>query len=83
MTPNTPDQSPMARLRAFYAVPAKRGGRVEYTGGSSPQLGTILRAHGAQYLCIRLDGEELPRKFHPTWELRFLPEEELELGDDD
>jgi hypothetical protein len=54
-----------------YGVPAKRGGRVEYTGNGTPQLGTIRSARGA-HLNILLDGKKHARPFHPTWEIRYL-----------
>lgn len=61
----------MAYIRKTYNVPAKRGGRVEYTGDGTPERGTITSADGAQ-LCVRLDGLKRPAHFHPTWKLRYL-----------
>lgn len=62
----------MAWIRKTYGVPAKRGGRVAYTGDGKRELGTITGArHG--YINVRLDGEEHPGPFHPTWELHYLP----------
>jgi hypothetical protein len=58
-------------IRRIYAVPAKRGGRVEYTGEGHPELGTICGASGA-HLSIRLDGKKHTMPFHPTWKLRYL-----------
>jgi len=64
----------MQWVRDSYGVPAKRGGRVRYTGDQSPQLGTITGTrHGS--LRIRLDGEKRSVPFHPTWELEYLTEE--------
>lgn len=57
-----------------YGVPAKRGGRVEYTGDREPKLGTIMGATGA-HLTIRLDGEKYSHPYHPTWKLRYLTDE--------
>ncbi len=63
----------MQWVRDAYGVPAKRGGRVRYTGDKTPRLGTITAAdHG---LRIRLDGDKRSLPFHPTWELEYLPEE--------
>lgn len=59
-------------IRDTYGVPAKRGGRVEYTGEGRPEFGTIKSAHGG-YLRILLDGLKHPASFHPTWRLRYLP----------
>lgn len=61
----------MQSIRETYGVPAKRGGRVEYTGGKAPVLGRITSALGA-YLMIRLDGRSKSFPFHPEWELRYL-----------
>ncbi len=61
----------MAYIRKTYGVPAKRGGRVEYTGRGKPELGTICGAAGA-HLSIRLDGIKHTMTFHPTWKLRYL-----------
>ncbi len=63
-------------IRKSYGVPARRGGRVEYTGNGKPELGTITGASGA-HLRIRLDGLQQSSPFHPTWKLRYLPEERL------
>lgn len=60
-------------IRKTYGVPAKRGGRVRYTGAKEPQLGTIVATDGA-YLKIRLDGKKHALPYHPTWELEYLPE---------
>lgn len=61
----------MNRIRIMYGVPAKRGGRVIYTGGDEPREGTIKSARGC-YLKILLDGDKWPGTFHPTWELQYL-----------
>lgn len=63
-------------IRKNYSVPAKRGGRVEYTGGKTPEFGTIVGAREGR-LRIRLDGMEYthPLPFHPTYELRYLDAE--------
>ncbi len=60
-------------VRETYGVPAKRGGRVEYTGGAKPVLGTIVGASGG-HLSIRLDGGKHALPYHPTWKLRYLEE---------
>lgn len=41
-------------IRKMYGVPAKVGGRIEYTGGKTPCLGTITDARGG-HLRIKLD----------------------------
>jgi hypothetical protein len=67
----------MAYVRRYYSVPAKRGGRVEYTGCGRKELGTIRSARGAR-LMIQLDGVKHAMPFHPTWELRYLDAPALE-----
>lgn len=64
----------IAWVRKHYNVPAKVGGRVEYTGESKPQLGTICGTSGG-HLSIKLDGVKHSMPFHPTWKLRYLDDE--------
>ena len=63
----------MRYIRRHYGVPARRGGRVRYTGGPDglARLGTIRCSKG-QYLSILLDGDKIPGKYHPTWKLEYL-----------
>ena len=65
--------SDMEWVRKAYSVPAKRGGRVEYTGSGKSWLGTITSAQGGR-LRIRMDGQKRSRRFHPTWEILYLSE---------
>lgn len=71
----------LAWIRKNYRVPAKRGGRIEYTGERRSQLGTICGASGS-HLSIRLDGARHTTPFHPTWEIRYLDETAVTLTDD-
>lgn len=59
-------------IRKTYGIPAKRGGRVIYTGSGKIQQGTIKSAR-AGYLMILLDGDKWPKTFHPTWCLEYIP----------
>jgi hypothetical protein len=62
----------MDYIRRTYGVPAKRGGRVRYTGSKhADQLGTIVASRGC-YLRIRLDGKKHAGNYHPTWALEYL-----------
>lgn len=62
----------MDYIRRTYQVPAKRGGRVRYTGrAAGERFGTILSARGG-YLRIRLDGDKHAGTYHPTWKLEYL-----------
>lgn len=61
----------MEYIRETYGVPAKVGGRVLYTGGQTPEQGTIKAAKNAR-LMVQLDSKERPLPFHPTWKLEYL-----------
>lgn len=61
----------LSQISQQYSVPAKRGRRVLYSGGDRPKLGTICGASGAS-LTIRLDGETVSRRYHPTWNILYL-----------
>ena len=61
-------------IRKTYSVPARRGGRVEYTGEGRSEFGTIASASGG-HLNIRLDGVKHTLPFHPTWELKYLDDD--------
>lgn len=69
--------SGMEYIRRRYGVPAKRGGRVIYTGGKEPEGGTIKSARSGR-LRILLDGMTYthPLSFHPTYELTYLNAED-------
>ncbi len=62
-------------IRKTYRVPAKRGGRVEYTGDGCAEMGTIRSARGGR-LMIQLEGVRHTMPFHPTWRLRYLDDPE-------
>ena len=68
----------MEYVRKTYRVPARRGGRVVYTGYGRPVLGTIRSSRNG-HLNIQPDDEPRARKFHPTWELEYLPWTEREV----
>ena len=63
----------MGWVRKNYRVPAKRGGRIEYTGDGKPEFGTIRSASGG-HINVQLDGIKHTMPFHPTWEIRYLEE---------
>ena len=60
-------------IRDTYNVPAKVGGRVVYSGNGKDIGGVITGADG-KYLRIRLDGDKISCRFHPTWKLTYLEE---------
>lgn len=62
----------MDYIRSYYRVPAKRGGRIEYTGSNSKgRRGVITGSRGARLL-IRFDDDGRTYVFHPTWEIKYL-----------
>jgi hypothetical protein len=62
----------MAYIRGYYDVPAKRGGRIEYTASNGQKfVGTIKSADGA-HLRVLLDGHRSTSKLHPTWNVKYL-----------
>lgn len=61
----------MQTIRTTYGVPAKRGGRVEYSDNGTRKLGTIRSAQNG-YLRIQMDGCAHSAAFHPQWNLRYL-----------
>lgn len=58
-------------IRNYYSVPAKRGGRIRFTGFDAPREGKIVGAR-QQYLRVRFDGWKRPQTLHPTWEVTYL-----------
>lgn len=61
-------------IRKTYGVPAKRGVRIEYGGGSDgPRFGTITGASG-MHLMVKMDDRKDTAPFHPTWNIRYLTE---------
>jgi hypothetical protein len=61
----------MAYVRKYYGVPAKRGGRIEYTGGRTARQGVITSATNGR-INVRFDGDTFTSHMHPTWEIRYL-----------
>jgi len=62
----------MKYIREHYDVPAKRGGKVKYTGDiDCPHVGVIIGSRGA-YLRIRFPEWKHTGTFHPTWEIEYL-----------
>lgn len=68
----------MEYIRKAYDVPAKRGGRVEYTGEGTPEHGTITGADG-HYLRVRMDGTKYAGNYHPTWRMAYLKTANVEV----
>ena len=63
----------MKYIRDAYGVPAKRGGRVEYTDDKGEKFyGTIVSAK-LGYLRVKLDVLSNIDLFHPTWNIKYIP----------
>lgn len=62
-------------INRTYGLTLKRGSRVEYTGSKTgPKQGTVTKAADGR-VNILFDGETASvGPFHPTWELRQIPE---------
>jgi hypothetical protein len=61
----------MKYIRDTYKVPAKRGGRVIYSGNGKDVGGVITGTDGVR-LRIRLDGDKFSCRFHPAWKIKYL-----------
>lgn len=61
----------MKLVRKIYQVPAKRGGRVRYTGERKPQEGRIVSARDGR-LKIAMGKAGRRGWYHPTWEIEYL-----------
>lgn len=62
----------MQYIRDYYGVPAKRGGKIRYTGIlSTPREGKIVGSSG-QYLRVRFNGVKRLMTLHPTWQIEYL-----------
>lgn len=66
------DGSQAEYVRRYYDVPARRGGRIVFDGKPA----TVVGFADARLL-VRLDGEEETVPIHPTWEVEYLPAEEV------
>lgn len=72
-----PRENPTAQwIRRHYGVPAYKHRRIAYTGdpGKGRQLGTIVGFVSGGHLRIRLDGQRILLRSHPTWAMEYLPE---------
>jgi hypothetical protein len=63
----------MERIRDYYKVPAKRGGKIIYSGDGVPKKGTIKSAKSGR-LRVLLEGYKHLVTLHPTWEIEYLTE---------
>lgn len=66
--------SKIGKIRSMYGVPARIGGRIFFI--DHEKFGTIKSTNGT-HLRIRIDGESRSKCFHPTYNLIYLPTENL------
>jgi hypothetical protein len=65
-------------IRDTYGVPAKRGGRIRFTGNDGSEYpgegieGVIVGTRNAR-LRVRFDGSKRIESLHPTWMVEYLP----------
>lgn len=73
----TPD--PFEYIRSYYGVPAKKGQRIELTHQGKLRRATISGAHN-QYIKLKFDGDAkpFPGVFHPTDDVRYLTEADVQ-----
>jgi hypothetical protein len=66
----------MEYIRRRYCVPARRGRRVVYTGGSIHKNGTIVGSDGSR-LRVRMDDTNKIGTYHPSWEMQYIDDGQL------
>lgn len=62
----------MDQLRKAYDVPAKRGGRIEFTDTNGSVWRGIIRSERNARLRVTLDGLREISILHPTWNIKYL-----------
>jgi hypothetical protein len=62
----------MDQLRKAYDVPAKRGGRIEFTDSNGAKWRGIIRSSRYARLRVSLDGLRTISILHPTWNIKYL-----------
>lgn len=68
----TQSEQSLEYIRQYYNVPAHKGQRVRFLKDNATIVGG-----SNQYLILHFDGAEEPDngRFHPTWEIEYLEEE--------
>ena len=62
----------MEYIRKTYGVPAKRGGRIEFTDLYGAKWRGVIRSASDARLIVRLDGLRINSILHPTWNVQYL-----------
>ena len=63
----------MEDIRYKYGVPAKRGGRIEFTDSNGSKWRGTIRSARDSRLHVSLDGLRTISILHPTWQIKYLP----------
>lgn len=61
-------------IRKTYKVPAKRGRLVVYHAQDGDDIQGVIVGASGQYLRVRLGYNKHTSRFHPTWNLHYLPD---------
>jgi hypothetical protein len=62
-------------IRETYNVPAKRGGRIEFTQKNGAKFQGTITGSDSQYLHVRFDcftSKNAKAKLHPTYNIKYL-----------
>ena len=62
----------MGYIRQHYGVPAKRGGRIEFTDTNGAKWRGTIRSARDGRLRVQLDGLRTTETLHPTWNVLYL-----------
>ena len=62
----------MEYIRYNYGVPAKRGGRIEFTDSNGVKWRGTIRSSRDSRLRVSLDGLCTISSLHPTWNMKYL-----------
>jgi hypothetical protein len=65
----------MEYIRRTYGVPAKRGCWIEFSDDGEKHRGIIVGSRGP-YLRVRIYSEAFIATLHPTWNIRYLTDDE-------
>ncbi len=59
-------------IRDTFGVPAKRGGRIEFTDSRGAKWRGTIRSARDSRLRVRLDGLRTISILHPTWNMKYM-----------
>ena len=62
----------MEYIRSTYGVPAKRGGKIEFTDSNGAKWRGTIRSARDSWLRVSLDGLRTISSLHPTWNIKYI-----------